>query len=66
MVCVGILAGGCTQLQTKDNKSEERRYQIHVRALEECYIDFNLTGADIDVRHGDSLEVKPDGSMIAK
>ena len=66
MMCVGMLASGCTKMMTKDDVSEERRYRIQVRALEECSIDFNLIGSDIDVRHGDSTEFKPDGAMLGK
>ena len=66
MVCVGILASGCTRMMTKDNVSEDRHFRIIVSAEEECHIDIDLQGRDVDVQHGDSTEVRPDGSMIAK
>ena len=63
MVCVGILASGCSRLQTSSDDSMNRHFKINVSAKEECEIYFDVMGKDSDISTGDQKEFKPEGAM---
>ena len=63
MMCVGMLASGCSRLQTSSDDSMNRHFKIHVLAGQECEIYFDAMGKDSDISTGDQKEFKPEGAM---
>ena len=63
MVCVGILASGCSRLQHSTNTLENRRFNILVKAKDTCEIDFDVSGRETGETEGNSKEFNPDSAL---